>query len=82
VKRSLIHYGGEEYVLGQAPEDVRRAVDAITANGVGWLEVGFGRGELRPAHLLVAPGVPLAIIDANDPVDTSTGSAEDVAEPA
>lgn len=81
MKRSLVHYGGEEYVIGEDADEMKSRVDAIREHGAGWLEVSFGRGELRPAHLLVAPGVPLAIIDANDPGEISTGSGKNVAEP-
>lgn len=80
MKRSLIRYGGEEYVIGEPADDVTRAIDAILAAGGGWYEVGFGRGELRPTQLLITPGVPLAIIDANDPDDAGSGSTSGQSE--
>lgn len=74
MKRAMIHYGGQEYVLGESADEVQARVDELLAAGRGWLEVGFGRGALRPAYLLVAPGVPLAVIDADDPDETTTPS--------
>lgn len=74
MKRAMIHYGGEEYVLGESAAEVQARVDAVLADGSGWLEVGFGRGALRPAYLHIAPGVPLAVIDADDPDENTTPS--------
>lgn len=68
MQRTVIHYDGIEYIVARDFSEVRADVDAILATGTpGWLRVNQGRGELRTADLLVAPGVAIGLVDANDP---------------
>ena len=67
MKRIDIYYGGEHYsVGGRRFEDLRAEVEAGLATGLYWLEVNDGEGEMRAAHLLLTPGVPLALIPIPD----------------
>jgi len=67
MKRIDIYYGGEHYsVGGRRLEDLRGEVEAGLAAGSYWLEVNDGEGMMRAAHLLVTPGVPLAIVPIPD----------------
>lgn len=67
MKRIDIYYGGEHYsVGGRRLEDLRQEVEAGLAAGSHWLEVNDGEGMMRIAHLLVTPGVPLAIVPIPD----------------
>jgi hypothetical protein len=63
MKRIDIYYGGEHYsVGGRRLDDLLREVEAGLAKGFFWLEVNDGEGMMRPAQLLITPGVPLAVI--------------------
>ena len=63
MKRIDIYYDGEHYsVGGRRLDDLLREVEAGLAKGFFWLEVNDGEGTMRPAHLLITPGVPLAVI--------------------
>ncbi len=63
MKRIDIHYGGERYSVGQRSfDDILDEVRAALAAGHGWLTVNDGDGARREAYLLIAPGVPLAIV--------------------
>jgi hypothetical protein len=67
MKRIDIHYDGEHYsVGGRRFEDLRREVEEGLAKGFHWLEVNDGEGMMRVAHLLITPGVPLAIVPIPD----------------
>jgi hypothetical protein len=70
VKRIDIHYGTEQYSIGeesleQLHEEIRAALEA----GHGWITVNDGEGAPRPAHLLITPGVPIALVPIPDPTD-------------
>jgi hypothetical protein len=70
VIRTQIWYGGKQYVVGQTPTEVIESVDEILASGrPGWLTANFGLGRNQPARLLIAPGVSLSVVDANEPKD-------------
>lgn len=67
MKRIDIYYGGDHYSIGgRRLEDLCQEVEAGLAGGVHWLEVNDGEGMMRTAHLLVTPGVPLAIVPIPD----------------
>ena len=67
MKRIDIFYGGEHYsVGGRRLEDLRAEIESGLAAGLLWLEVNDGEGLMRPALLLVTPGVPLAIVPVPD----------------
>ena len=67
MKRIDIYYGGEHYsVGGRKLEDLREEVEAGLASGLYWLEVNDGEGMMRAAHLLLTPGVSLAIVPIPD----------------
>ncbi len=69
--RTLINYGGQEYIAGQSLADVRSAIDEILSTGEpGWLAVNHGRGKLRAAELLIAPGITIALVDSSEPGET------------
>lgn len=77
MKRIDIYYGGEHYsVGGRRFEDLRQEVEAGLQKGTFWLEVNDGEGMMRAAHLLLTPGVPLAIIPIPD--EAPEHAAEDV----
>ena len=65
--RATILYGGHEYVVARSESDVRGEVDAIVADGGGWLRVNHGRGRLQVAHLYVDRGTPIAVVDTTEP---------------
>lgn len=63
MKRIDITYGGEHYSIGGVEfEDLQREVVDGLRTGAHWLTVNDGEGAPRVAHLLLTPGVPLAII--------------------
>ncbi len=61
MKRIDIHYGGDQYsVGGRRLEDL---LEEITGSEEPhWVKVNDGEGAPRTAYLLIAPGVPIAII--------------------
>lgn len=66
-KRTTIYYDGREYVVARTIEDVREEVDAILKSGsAGWLTINHGRGKLRPADILINPGVSIGLVDSSD----------------
>jgi hypothetical protein len=72
MQRTVINYDGAEYIVAGDAADVRAQVDAILKTGnPGWLRVNHGRGELRPADLLVSAAIAISLVDANDPPDAS-----------
>ena len=68
VTRTTILYDGVEYVVARSAADIKAEVDALLAAGEpGWLLVNHGRGALKPAELLILPGVAMSLIDTSDP---------------
>jgi hypothetical protein len=58
-----IYYGGDHYsVGGRQLDDLKREIETGLDGGSHWLEVNDGEGMMRVAHLLLTPGVPLAIV--------------------
>mgnify|MGYP000879413907 CR=1 FL=1 len=67
MKRIDVHYGGALYSIGEKSfDDFAAEVTAILAAGHGWITVNDGEGAPRPAHLLISPGVPIALIPIPD----------------
>lgn len=63
MKRIDIYYGGEHYsVGGRRFEDLRNEIETGLLMGTQWLTVNHGEGMTRVAHLLLTPGVALAIV--------------------
>jgi hypothetical protein len=63
VTRIDIIYGGHAYSVGQRTlEALRSDVERALAQGSGWIEVNDGEGSPQAAHLLITPGVDLAIL--------------------
>ncbi|WP_394279515.1 hypothetical protein [Microbacterium sp.] len=77
MKRVDIHYGGELYSVGDTSyEDLVAQVSAALVAGHGWINVNDGEGAPRPAHLLISPGVQIALVPIPDDPDEGivTGS--------
>jgi len=64
VKRIDIHYAGKHYSVGDRSLDqIMREVETIINTGnPGWMRVNSGSASLRTAHLLIATGVPIALV--------------------
>ncbi|WP_405373004.1 MULTISPECIES: hypothetical protein [unclassified Microbacterium] len=70
MKRIDIRYGGANYsVGGETMEKLQSEIARGLAGETVWLCVNDGEGVRRDAHLLVAPGVPIALIPIADPDD-------------
>ena len=84
MKRIDIYYGGEHYsVGGRRFEDLREEIEAGMIAGPYWLEVNDGEGQMRAAHLLLTPGVQLAIVPVpdEDPGPSSDGASSAAGTP-
>jgi hypothetical protein len=76
VKRLEIIYGGVKYTIpNRELADVQKEItDAIAGNALHWLEANSGEGILEPAHLLIAAGVPIAVVDVMATVHSDSDS--------
>jgi hypothetical protein len=76
MKRIDVIYGGEHYSIGGRDFDElkREIADGVT-RGVHWLLVNDGEGAPRPAHLLISPGVPIAVIPIPDDAPEVAGGS-------
>jgi hypothetical protein len=65
VNRITVTYGGREYSIGnRSLGEVEAEVAAgIDSGRVAWLDVNDGQGKPRACRLLLAPGVPIALVD-------------------
>ncbi|MEP6481840.1 MAG: hypothetical protein ABJA94_07525 [Rhodoglobus sp.] len=71
--RTTINYDGQEYVVARSAEQVKGEIHDLLGKGEpGWLVVNRGRGELQKAELLIAPGIPVALVDTSDPAAPET----------
>ena len=62
-----ILYGGHTYhSTGRTLEELQREISAAASSGWSWLEVVDGGG---PAHLLLSPGVSVAVIPVPPQID-------------
>ena len=68
MKRIDVIYGGHQYSIGgRDVDDLLREIHAgVTADAPRWLLLNDGEGHLRPAHLLLTPGVDIAVIPVPD----------------
>jgi hypothetical protein len=66
--RVEIVYDSQEYSIGNRDAaSVRAEVEKALRSGEPyWLEVQRGEGEYTPAHLLIVPGIGLAVTDVLD----------------
>jgi hypothetical protein len=63
MKRIDLVYGGQRYsVGGRELDDLKKEIEVGLASGPTWIIVNDGEGEPRPAHLLIVPGVEIAVI--------------------
>ncbi|MFB8387785.1 hypothetical protein ACFC3F_11665 [Microbacterium sp. NPDC055910] len=64
MKRIDVFYGGRQYSIGGRDlDDLKREVaEGITSDVPRWLVINDGEGAHRPAHLLLAPGIDIALI--------------------
>lgn len=82
--RITVVYGGAEYAIrGRDIDDVQAEVtDAVTSGRPHWLEVASGAGRTSPARLLIAPGVPVALVEvAMDPGSHDPAHQHDTVPP-
>jgi hypothetical protein len=65
VNRIDIVYGGRPYSLsGRTLESIQEEIDSALASGLPyWLRVNSGEGRVEDAYLLVAPGIPVAVVN-------------------
>lgn len=65
MKRVDIVYGGQQYSLGgRSIESIRAEVSqAFTDGAPYWLRVNSGGGRFEDAYLLIAPGIPFAVLN-------------------
>ncbi|TFC45608.1 hypothetical protein E3T37_11790 [Cryobacterium sp. TMT2-10] len=70
-----IVYGGQQYSLGgRSIESIQAEVDAAVLSGAPyWMRVNSGGGRFEDAFLLIAPGIPFAMLrvkgDNGDDID-------------
>jgi hypothetical protein len=67
VTRIDIIYGGKPYSVAADSLDTLQtelSQAALTANPY-WLKVNTGEGRIEDAYLLIAPGIPIAIINVS-----------------
>ena len=65
MNRIDIVYGGKPYSLGgRSIASIQDEIGAAIAAGVPyWIKVNNGEGRYEDAYLLIAPGIPLAMIN-------------------
>jgi len=65
MNRIDIVYGSKPYSLGgRSVESIQVEIDvAITAGLPYWLRVNSGEGRFEDAYLLIAPGIPVALVN-------------------
>lgn len=66
MNRVDIVYGGKPYSLGgRTVSSIQDEIAvAILTGAPYWLAVNSGEGRFEDAYLLIAPGIPIAMIDA------------------
>ncbi|SEM72379.1 hypothetical protein E3O25_15800 [Cryobacterium sp. TMT1-3] len=65
MNRIDIVYGGKPYSLGgRSIESIQVEIDGALAVGLPfWLRVNSGEGRFEDAYLLIAPGIPVAMVN-------------------
>jgi hypothetical protein len=63
--RISIYYGGLEYAItGRTLDAVKEEIEkGIASETPTWLEARLGQGRSTPVHLLVGPGIAIAVAD-------------------
>jgi hypothetical protein len=81
VNRIDIVYDGKPYSLGgRSLESLQGEVGAAIASGFPyWMKVNSGEGRYADAYLLIAPGIPLAMVHVKP---NGEGPEADTAAPA
>lgn len=69
MNRVQVTYGGRDYMiadrgLGEVEAEIRAGVESGEAR---WLDVTWGAGTPLPCRLLLAPGVPIAVLEFPKP---------------
>ena len=82
MNRIDIVYGGRPYSLGgRSIATIQDEIGAAIAAGVPyWIKVNSGEGRYEDAYLLIAPGIPLAMVNVKPNGDST--EAEDAAAAA
>ncbi|MBC7440991.1 MAG: hypothetical protein H7311_00425 [Ramlibacter sp.] len=64
MNRVDIVYGGQQYSLGgRSIESIQAEIDAAILSGTPyWMRVNSGGGRFEDAYLLIAPGIPFAVL--------------------
>jgi len=64
MKRIDVIYGGHQYSIGGRELDdiVREIAEGLSSASPKWLVLNDGEGQNRPAHLLLGPGIDIAVI--------------------
>ncbi|MCY7289201.1 MAG: hypothetical protein LH624_13345 [Cryobacterium sp.] len=73
MNRVDIVYGGGQYSLGgRSIQSIQTEIDsALLAGTPYWLRVNSGGGRFEDAYLLIAPGIPFAILNVK-PITSGT----------
>jgi hypothetical protein len=82
VNRIDIVYGGKPYSLGgRSIASIQDEIGTAIAAGVPyWIKVNNGEGRYEDAFLLIAPGIPLAMVNVKSSDDEDEDEAEVEAE--
>lgn len=66
-KRIAVHYGEAEYAIsGRDLPDVMAEIEAgVASPEPRWLVVAIGQGRATDAHLLLGPGISIAVWQVN-----------------
>jgi hypothetical protein len=61
-------YAGQTFTIPRRSlADVQSEIDTILLSGVpGWIQVYDGHGARVPTHLLLGPGVPIALAEIGE----------------
>ena len=76
MKRIEVVYGGVKYTIPNRDlADVQKEItDAVAGKTLHWLEANSGEGIVEPAHLLIAAGVPIVVVDVMATVHSESDS--------
>lgn len=81
MNRIEIVYGGRPYSIGgRTLDDFQAEVSMASVNQTAyWLKVNAHEGRVEDAYLLIAPGIPIAIINVmpNSPRPATEHNVED-----
>lgn len=81
MNRIDIVYGGKPYSLGgRSLASIQDEISVALSSGVPyWIHVNSGEGRYEDAYLLIAPGIPLAMVNVK-PNGGADDDAPDTAE--